>query len=120
MSWQTLLGAAIHAAVTTGKALLTQFYSSSARLRSYFLGCSLGGRQGVQAAHMFPDDFDGIVAGAPAVDFNNLYSWRAGFFPITGSINSSDFLATGPLEDADTRGSARAMRQARRRIGWHH
>ena len=41
---------------------------------------------------MFPDDFNGIFAGTPAVDFNNLYSWRANFYPITGSINSSDFI----------------------------
>ena len=43
---------------------------------------------------MFPDDFDGIVAGSPALDFNNLQSWRARFFPITGRANSSDFIST--------------------------
>ncbi|MCJ1352398.1 MAG: putative feruloyl esterase B-2 [Icmadophila ericetorum] len=42
---------------------------------------------------MFPDDFDGIVAGSPALDFNNLASWRASFFPITGSEDSSNFIA---------------------------
>lgn len=41
---------------------------------------------------MFPEDFDGIVAGSPALDFNNLASWRASFFPVTGSINSPDFI----------------------------
>jgi hypothetical protein len=58
------------------------------------LGCSLGGRQGFKAAEMFPSDFDGIVAGSPALDFNNLASWRASFFPITGSLNSADFITT--------------------------
>lgn len=53
------------------------------------LGCSLGGRQAIQAADMFPGDFDGLVAGSPAVDFNALYSWRASFFPLTGAVNSS-------------------------------
>ena len=43
---------------------------------------------------MFPGDFDGIVAGSPALDFNNLQSWRASFFPITGSANSSAFIST--------------------------
>ena len=43
---------------------------------------------------MFPDDFDGIVAGSPALDFNNLQSWRARFFPITGRANSSDFISS--------------------------
>ena len=41
---------------------------------------------------MFPEDFDGVVAGSPALDFNNLASWRASFYPITGSINSSNFI----------------------------
>ena len=43
---------------------------------------------------MFPGDFDGIVAGSPALDFNNLQSWRARFFPITGPANSSNFIST--------------------------
>ena len=42
---------------------------------------------------MFPADFDGIVAGSPALDFNNLQSWRASFFPVTGSNTSSNFIS---------------------------
>ncbi len=42
---------------------------------------------------MFPGDFDGIVAGSPALDFNNLQSWRARFFPITGPANSPNFIS---------------------------
>ena len=42
---------------------------------------------------MFPDDFDGIIAGAPAVDFNNMVSWRASFLPITGSVDSPNFIS---------------------------
>lgn len=41
----------------------------------------------------FPDDFDGIIAGSPALDFNNLVSWRASFFPITGSADSANFIS---------------------------
>jgi feruloyl esterase len=42
---------------------------------------------------MFPQDFDGIVVGAPAVNFNNLTSWRATFFDKTGPLNSSNFIS---------------------------
>lgn len=48
----------------------------------------------MKAADMFPEDFDGMVAGSPAVDFNNLYSWRASFFPLTGAVGSANFIAT--------------------------
>jgi len=73
---------------------LTKLFYNRDYDKSYFLGCSLGGRQGIDSADKFPDDFDGIVAGSPALDFNNLISWRARFFTITGSnsVNSSNFI----------------------------
>jgi feruloyl esterase len=82
----------LHISVRTGKKLVESFYGKP-HDKSYYLGCSLGGRQGIKAAEKFPGDFDGIVAGAPAVDFNNLASWRANFFPITGVISSPDFIS---------------------------
>ena len=47
------------------KAIIQAFYGSAPRL-SYWNGCSTGGRQGLKEAQKFPDDFDGIIAGAPA------------------------------------------------------
>lgn len=47
---------------------------------------------GISAADKFPGDYDGIVAGAPAVDFNNLYGSRANFFTITGGPGSRDYI----------------------------
>ena len=47
------------------KAIVTAFYSGAPRL-SYWQGCSSGGKQGLKEAQRFPDDYDGIVAGAPA------------------------------------------------------
>ncbi|CAF9927221.1 MAG: putative feruloyl esterase B-2 [Alectoria fallacina] len=87
-AWRSL-----HTITVAGKTLTNLFYDEKYR-RSYYLGCSLGGRQGIKAAEMFPGDFDGIVAGSPALDFNNLQSWRASFFPITGPANSSAFIST--------------------------
>ena len=82
---------ALHTATKVGKQLTRLFYEKD-HTKSYFLGCSLGGRQGIKTAEKFPGDFDGIIAGSPAIDFNNLQSWRASFFPITGSVNSSGFI----------------------------
>lgn len=83
----------VHTGVEAGRKLLSPFYGNEAN-KSYYLGCSLGGRQAVKAAERFPADFDGIVAGAPAVDFDNLYSWRANFFLITGNVTSTNFISS--------------------------
>src|SRR5262245_39173407 len=58
---------AVHEMSEKGKAIISAFYSNNARL-SYFNGCSAGGRQALKAAQKFPQDFDGIVAGAPALN----------------------------------------------------
>ncbi|HUQ69462.1 MAG TPA: tannase/feruloyl esterase family alpha/beta hydrolase, partial [Planctomycetaceae bacterium] len=58
---------AVHEMTVTGKAIAAAYYGNNAA-RSYFVGCSAGGRQGLKAAQRFPDDFDGIVAGAPALN----------------------------------------------------
>lgn len=83
----------LHTITVAGKRLTKLFYDKAYK-KSYYIGCSLGGRQGIKAAEMFPGDYDGMVAGSPALDFNNLQSWRASFFPITGPANSSDFIST--------------------------
>jgi len=41
---------------------------------------------------MYPGDFDGIVAGAPALQFNNLSSWSGNFYKLTGDVNSTSFI----------------------------
>ena len=58
---------AVHEMTDKGKALISAFYGSNARY-SYFVGCSAGGRQALKAAQKYPQDFDGIVAGAPALN----------------------------------------------------
>jgi hypothetical protein len=44
-----------------------QTYYGAAPIYSYWVGCSTGGRQGLQEAQRYPDDFDGLVVGAPGV-----------------------------------------------------
>lgn len=57
-----------HVTAKAGKALIRAFYGQEARY-SYLNGCSDGGREGLMEAMRYPDDFDGIVAGAPAMLF---------------------------------------------------
>ncbi|MBM3773390.1 MAG: tannase/feruloyl esterase family alpha/beta hydrolase [Acidimicrobiia bacterium] len=59
---------AVHEMTVTAKALVASYYERPAN-RSYWTGCSAGGRQGMKAAQRFPADFDGIVAGAPGLDW---------------------------------------------------
>ncbi|PYH94649.1 feruloyl esterase [Aspergillus ellipticus CBS 707.79] len=63
----------IHDLAVIGKTLTAQFYGRPAN-HSYFKGCSTGGRQGYFAAALYPNDFDGIVAGAPAIHLPHLFS----------------------------------------------
>ncbi|KAJ7151197.1 tannase and feruloyl esterase [Mycena filopes] len=65
---------AIHVEAVIGKQI-TRAYYGRAHDKAYYAGCSTGGRQGTQAALKFPDDFDGILAGAPATDWNHLMHW---------------------------------------------
>lgn len=83
----------LHISVVAGKRLTEQFYGHKHK-RSYFLGCSQGGRQGIANAEKHPMDFDGIVAGAPALDFNSMVSWRGSFLSITGTTTSPDFISS--------------------------
>ena len=54
-----------HEMTAKAKKVIEAFYGSGPKL-SYWNGCSTGGRQGLKAAQMFPEDYDGIIAGAPA------------------------------------------------------
>ena len=58
---------ATHVVTVAGKAITEHTYGDMPQ-RSYFMGCSTGGRQGLVEAQRFPYDFDGIVAGAPVIN----------------------------------------------------
>src|SRR5437016_3622092 len=54
-----------HEMTVKSKELIKAFYGNAPQL-SYWNGCSTGGRQGLKEAQMYPNDYDGIIAGAPA------------------------------------------------------
>ena len=64
---------ALHETGSHAKAIIRAFYGKEAA-RSYFVGCSDGGREALMEAQRYPEDFDGIIAGAPANDWSNHFT----------------------------------------------
>jgi hypothetical protein len=62
---------AVTATSRVAKAIIESYYSKPP-LKSYFNGCSTGGRMAHMEAWKYPEDFDGIISGAPAVDYPGL------------------------------------------------
>ena len=110
---------AIHVVTVAAKTITSQFYGQAPTL-SYFNGCSNGGRQGLMEAATYPDDYDGIVVGAPVTDhigFMLAFSWNArtvlssldNFIPISklsliagaslGACDARDGLIDGLVSD---------------------
>ncbi|KAJ5640917.1 tannase and feruloyl esterase [Penicillium herquei] len=56
---------ALHNAVVNGKAVTEGYYDQEISY-SYYRGCSAGGKQGLKEVEEYPEDFDGVIAGAPA------------------------------------------------------
>ena len=67
---------AVRLTIQTAKELVGLFYGQPPRY-TYWQGCSTGGRQGLMAAQRFPRDFDGVIAGAPVLDFTGTQIWGA-------------------------------------------
>ena len=55
--------------VVKAKAIVSAYYGSAPK-HSYWNGCSTGGRQGLMAAQRFPEQYDGLVIGAPAINWD--------------------------------------------------
>jgi feruloyl esterase len=66
-----------HQMTVDAKTLIKAFYGAGPS-HSYFIGCSLGGLEGLIEAKRYPADYDGVVAGAPPnplTDFNAVQLW---------------------------------------------
>jgi Tannase and feruloyl esterase len=70
LSRQKLLDFGFRSLHVTAEAakLMARTYYGTAPAKSYYDGCSQGGRQGLILAQRFPNDFDGIIAGSPGLD----------------------------------------------------
>ncbi|KAI0404818.1 tannase and feruloyl esterase [Xylaria palmicola] len=69
-----------HEMTILGKDLSEKFYGKRPEY-SYWFGCSTGGRQGMSEAQRYPEDYDGIWAGAPAINWDRAVI--ADYWPIT-------------------------------------
>jgi feruloyl esterase len=72
LNWQSIRNNAhlgIHEMTVTGKALTQALYGVAPRY-SYFNGCSTGGRQGLMEVQRYPQDYNGVVSAAPAINWS--------------------------------------------------
>ncbi|HLG14763.1 MAG TPA: tannase/feruloyl esterase family alpha/beta hydrolase [Blastocatellia bacterium] len=69
---------AVHEMTEKAKAIISAFYGAGPK-RSYFASCSNGGRQALMEAQRYPNDYDGLIAGAPANYFTHIltgFAWN--------------------------------------------
>jgi feruloyl esterase len=79
-----------HTVTQAAKTLTERFYGRAPQ-HSYFVGCSQGGHHGLMEAQRFPEDYDGIVAGAPA------YSWTGEMAGQAWNVRALQQTTTGAL-----------------------
>ena len=111
---------ALHSVPTVSaaaRAIIAAYYGKPAH-HSYIVGCSTGGREGMLAAGRYPELFDGVVAGAPAmrpmfarlgvahaeVAFNQAAPRDADGLPVVSQIFSASdrtLIANGLLDRCD-------------------
>lgn len=99
----------IHDMAIVAKAVTGAFYGMQPTY-SYWSGCSTGGRQGLVAAQEYPDDFDGILAGAPAISWDKYVvaeQWpqvvmkEANYFPSHCELDAVTQAAIAACDDLD-------------------
>jgi len=84
----------MHVTALAAKALIETYYGRRPRY-SYFAGCSDGGREALMEAQRYPRDFDGISAGAPAMNFTTQNTFYHGWNARTNTDASGRAILTG-------------------------
>ncbi|RSM46349.1 tannase/feruloyl esterase family alpha/beta hydrolase [Amycolatopsis balhimycina DSM 5908] len=85
-----------HVVSRASKAIIQAFYGAPPK-KSYFTGCSDGGREGLQLAQRYPADFDGVVAGAPANYWSPLLEFQAWLARVDTAADGSPILTAAKL-----------------------
>ena len=80
---------ALHDLAVVGKAVTAAFYGRHANF-AYWNGCSTGGRQGLSEAQRYPNDYNGILAAAPAINWQKFIP--AELWPELVMLKAGDFL----------------------------
>jgi Tannase and feruloyl esterase len=86
---------AIHEMTVIGKATVKAFYGDAPQ-RAYFSNCSNGGRQALMEAQRYPDDYDGILAGAPANYWTHLLA-SALYDAQTTTLDPASYIPAGKI-----------------------
>ncbi|KAJ9094674.1 hypothetical protein QFC20_006855 [Naganishia adeliensis] len=86
LAWRALHLTTVHA-----KELAAEFYGRN-HTKSYFSGCSTGGRQGIKAMVAFPEDYDGLLLGAPANPFGHIMPWMARQSQLVRPVGSATWI----------------------------
>jgi feruloyl esterase len=97
---------AVHLTANAGKSVVAAYYDRPAA-RSYFEGCSTGGREALIEAQRFPNDFDGITAGAPVYKYQELNAAHTWLLQRVFLDNGAGNLAF----DADGDGTPESLRK---------
>lgn len=84
---------ATHLMTVAAKQVVAAYYGRPQH-HAYFAGCSTGGQQSLMEAQRFPDDYNGILAGAPAYDRTHLH--MSGSWPYAWTHASTSSLLTVP------------------------
>ena len=90
LNWQAIRDnghVGIHEMTVTGKALTQALYGAAPKY-SYFNGCSTGGRQALMEAQRYPQDYNGVVAASPAINWTKLHAQQLWGPVLMNSMNS--------------------------------